>query len=159
MSLTTVSVRKKPRSVKCPMPASGVCPFDKCEWICKSKNPSTFAMHITKKHSADLHLPSVVHSCLVCAEEFSTKGELRQHHVTAHEPRKWKCPDCSYLAKNKSTLITHVVRKHRGYHYDKDCVDDNGNCVHCHKPRPTTGHIYHIGICLGVDKAVAEFNS
>lgn len=156
---TLVIPRKKPRRVKCPMPTNGVCPFDGCDWVCKSMKGSTFAMHITKKHSTDLDLPKVSYQCLECAAEFSSRGGLRQHTVSAHEPRRWECTDCSYVAKNKSTLITHVVRKHKGYHYDTDCVDALGNCVNCCQPRPATGHIYHMGVCLGVAEAVTRHNA
>lgn len=158
-SSITILPRKKPRRVKCPMPADGTCPFEGCGWVCKSKNMSTFAMHITKKHTNDLNLPKQCYQCKVCAVEFATRANLTQHIVATHEPRKWECMDCPYVAKNKSTLITHVVRKHKGYHYDKDCVDEDGRCVHCHQPRPATGHIYHMGVCLGVAEAVSRHNN
>lgn len=158
INMTSTLPRKKPRTVKCPMPANGACPFPDCGWVCKSKNMSTFAMHITKKHATEMNLPAPSYQCSVCAEQFTCRGDLRQHTVKAHEPRKWECPDCPYVAKNKSTLITHVVRKHKGYHYDKDCVTDSGTCVHCHQPRPATGHIYHMGVCLGVAEAVTTHN-
>lgn len=116
-------------------------------------------MHITTKHTTDLDLPQVSYQCTECAVEFGTRAALRQHNVSVHEPRKWKCSDCSYVSKNKSTLITHVVRIHKGFHYESDCVDDSGNCVNCQQLRPTTGHIYHIGVCLGVAEAVTRHNS
>ena len=160
MSLLSATplARKKPRHVKCPMPADGVCPFEGCGWICKSKKQSTFSMHVTQKHMTDLDLPKLSYQCKVCAMEFVSRTGLAQHTVAAHEDRKWECPDCLYLSKNKSTLITHVVRKHKGYRYDKDCVDEAGNCVNCREPRTTTGHIYHIGVCLGVAETVSRHN-
>lgn len=151
--------RKKPRTVKCPMPESGACPFEGCGWVCKSKKMSTFAMHVTRKHTTDLNLPKLTYQCNICAEKFSSRSDLRQHNVVSHEPRKWQCNECPYIAKNKSTLVTHVVRKHKGYHYESDCVDDSGNCVNCNMPRPETGHIYHMGVCLGVAEMVTRYNS
>jgi uncharacterized C2H2 Zn-finger protein len=146
--------RKKPRTAKHPMPADGVCTFPGCGWVCKSQKISTYAMHITKKHSA----PVTSYECPVCAETFTVRSDLKRHCEVNHEPRKWNCYECDYVSKNQSTLVTHIVRKHKGYNHENQCIHPDGTCVICKAPRPSTGHFYHIGVCLGVKDMVHRHN-
>lgn len=126
----------------CSMSVSGKCPF--CDWVCKSMKASTFAMHLSRKHSLELGRQPKPYKCDECDKHFDARSHLNHHHLNHHEIIFHNCKDtsCSYKGKNKASLITHYVNKHMK-DIKKRC-DVYGRCITCNKEDPGP---YHIGRC------------
>jgi len=138
-------IRKKYEgNVKVSMPDTGECPF--CEWICVSKNKSTFAMHISRKHTLETGRHNNPYKCSQCDNCFVARTHLNHHIANHHEIIMHKCPDinCAYQGKNKPSVITHYMRRHMSKVVEQ-CVAING-CVNCGRTGDIS--IYHLGICI-----------
>ena len=131
------------------MNEDGTCPIKGCDYTCKSRKQSTFAMHVTCKHK-ELSGNSVhTYTCLRCSLSFSSRAILNQHEERVHNPWKYGCKTCGHISANKSAALIHHVSIHL-HMKDRDCVDENGCCINCAKKLPRTGHKNHYARCIGI---------
>jgi len=125
------------------LPANGKCPF--CDWKCKSMKGSTWAMHMSRKHTIELGRAVDPYKCSQCEKKFCSRSHLNHHVANHHEVILQKCPDndCCYRGKNKASVVTHYMRKHMKEIIDRcEAVD---GCVSC--DRSGTVSVYHMGVC------------
>ena len=147
--------QKKLHGIK--MCDDGRCPVEGCDYICKNKKESTFAMHVTMCHQVLVGNSPSTYTCLDCNRTFKSRSILNNHRQTAHRPWEFKCrePGCDKKCPNKAGLLTHHVAKHLRMK-DINCVDENGCCVNCAEKLPKTGHKYHYAKCIGLDRKLFE---
>ena len=125
------------------LPANGKCPF--CDWKCKSMKGSTWAMHMSRKHTIELGRAVDPYKCSQCDKKFCSRSHLNHHVANHHEVILQKCPDndCCYRGKNRASVVTHYMRKHMKEIIDRcEAVD---GCVSC--DRSGTVSVYHMGVC------------
>jgi hypothetical protein len=125
------------------LPANGKCPF--CDWKCKSMKGSTWAMHMSRKHTIELGRAVDPYKCSQCEKKFCSRSHLNHHVANHHEVILQKCPDieCCYRGKNRASVVTHYMRKHMKEIIDRcEAVD---GCVSC--DRSGTVSVYHMGVC------------
>lgn len=125
------------------IPQDFQCPF--CPWVCKSKNGSTFSMHISRKHAKQLGRRENPYVCTMCSETFSARTHLNHHIANHHEMILLCCPlkDCGYQSKQKMTVITHYVVNHMREKMI-ECQKKEA-CTNCDKKNFNN---YHIGVCM-----------
>lgn len=141
--------RKKTKKHGISMNQDGTCPIKGCDYTCKSRKQSTFAMHVTCKHK-ELSGNSVhTYTCLRCSLSFSSRAILNQHDERVHNHWKYGCKTCGHISANKSAALIHHVSIHL-HMKDRDCVDENGCCINCAKKLPRTGHKNHYARCIGI---------
>ena len=73
------------------LPANGKCPF--CDWKCKSMKGSTWAMHMSRKHTIELGRAVDPYKCSQCEKKFCSRSHLNHHVANHHEVILQKCPD------------------------------------------------------------------
>lgn len=125
------------------------CPFDNCDYVCKSGKQSTKQMHISMKHQFECGIPQNTYTCRYCLRYFTGRGLLNHHIERAHKEWKWKCKECDKLSPNKASYLTHYLSIHKNIK-SSDCVNENGCCRNCGLLLPKTGHQYHYAKCIGL---------
>lgn len=145
-----LTVRKTKRTEQYSMPGDGKCPFPKCEYVCKSRKGSTYAMHISMKHKTT----NGTYVCQYCDKEFTSSGNLRNHKNSIHISRQFKCLTCSRAFKTKQAALCHVMAVHYNIS-EPHATDNEGKCVHCGEQRPNSGNLYHLANCIGVGNMVS----
>ena len=135
------SNRKTFTGEKITKPYDNKCIF--CDWVCKSGNKSTYAMHISRIHPKELGRPDNVYSCEICNKSFASRSHLNHHHSNHHEIIWHHCssPQCNHKCKSKGLLITHQVNKHQ--QDIKNACKQQEKCITCNKEKKS---IYQIGI-------------
>ena len=143
--------RKKHKKHGIKMNEDGSCPIDGCDYICKSRKYSTFAMHVTCKHKLITGNKTHSYTCGTCFRTFSSRSIMNNHQEREHEAWKFTCKEdgCGKSCPNKSALLTHHVSKHL-HMKEADCSDENGCCVNCGITLPRTGHKNHYARCIGL---------
>jgi hypothetical protein len=125
------------------LPATGECPF--CDWKCKSMKGSTWAMHMSRKHTIELGRAVDPYKCSQCEKKFCSRSHLNHHVANHHEVILQNCPDkdCCYQGKNRASVVTHYMRKHMKEIIERcEAVD---GCVSC--DRSGVVSVYHMGVC------------
>ena len=125
------------------LPACGECPF--CDWKCKSMKGSTWAMHMSRKHTTELGRSVDPYKCSQCDKKFCSRSHLNHHVANHHEVILQNCPDpaCCYQGKNRASVVTHYMRKHLKEVIDRcEAVD---GCVSCDRTGAVS--VYHMGVC------------
>ena len=135
--------RKIDGNITVSMPADGKCPF--CDWTCKSKKGSTFAMHLSRKHTTELGRAIAPYKCSDCDKRFVARTHLNHHIANHHEVILRNCPDkdCQYQGKNKQSVVSHYMRHHMN-DVVKRC-EGADMCISCERTESVS--LYHMGIC------------
>lgn len=64
-------------------------------------------------------LGCLVYPCKTCGRVYKAKRSLWRHlKFECQQAPKFKCPICPYKAKQKCSVVSHVLNKHR----DLDCI-------------------------------------
>ena len=139
--ITQTSSRKTATKLICRMPDNGQCPY--CNWKCKSLKPTTFAMHISRKHAEELGRAVNPYACHKCSKTFTARTHLNHHIANHHNISYQDCPhpECNYVAKNKCSLMAHYATRHMKVILDR-CKD---SCITCSRTDSVTP--YHIAKC------------
>jgi len=130
-------------SIMISLPATGECPF--CDWKCKSMKGSTWAMHMSRKHTVELGRAVDPYKCSQCDKKFCSRSHLNHHVANHHEIILQNCPDkdCRYQGKNRASVVTHYMRKHLKEVVDRcEAVD---GCTSCDRSGAVS--VYHMGVC------------
>ena len=133
--------RKTKSCVLVAKPSNGKCPY--CEW--SSQKGSTFSMHISIKHAAEVGKEIDPYKCEFCEKKFSAQTRL-DHHISNHHIiilKNCSFLGCKYQGKNNGSLISHYVRMHLP-HLATECKKVGG-CTGCSRKGSISN--YHIGKC------------
>lgn len=139
------------------MNPDGTCPIDGCDYTCKSRKQSTFAMHVTRKHQLISGNSALTYTCDTCFRTFSSRSIMNNHQERAHGGWKFQCAEegCGKSCPNKSSLLIHHVSKHLNMK-ESDCTDENGCCIACGEKLTKTGHKNHYARCIGLHHRLFE---
>ena len=86
-------------------------PCPSCDFL--GRRFEALKIHIAVKHSIETH------ECGLCSMKFKTKSHLNNHIAISHEGRRYTCEfkGCDYNAKDRSTLMKHMMGEHYNVRY------------------------------------------
>jgi DNA-directed RNA polymerase subunit RPC12/RpoP len=147
-------IKRKPHT-NISIPPDGKCIFEGCKYVCNSRKTQTYSMHILNNHSGEFKGESIYkYKCSTCNDIFDKRADLMRHIKSIHKKETFVCHKCNSYFKTKTSLINHYMRSHTHFTSDKLCVDYNNKCLNCNKQLNKSGFMYHMAICMGIDKTI-----
>jgi|TARA_Y100000992_G_scaffold235892_1_gene166738 predicted nucleic acid-binding Zn ribbon protein len=146
---------KRKSNTNISIPPDGICVFEDCKYVCDSRKSQTYSMHILNNHSDKFkNEPIYKYKCSTCNYIFDKRADLMRHIKGVHQKETFHCYECNSYFKTKASLITHYMRKHTRFTSESLCVDNDNKCLNCYKTLNKSGFMYHMAICMGIDKTI-----